>query len=56
MNEVKAFRREGGSYGPATTISGLGHGCFSVDSSWKERVMAFSTAKEGFFLYKMAKK
>jgi len=32
-------------------ITGLGHGCFSVGSNSKNDTFAFTTAKEGLFLY-----
>lgn len=39
-----------------TTIHGIGSGCFSIDSNWVNSDFAFTTSKEGLFIYKEEKK
>lgn len=55
INEVKILHREDGRFKVSTVISGLGKGCFSVDSSWTQPEYVFTTAKEGMFIYSETK-
>ena len=52
INEVKMFHRQEGKLASSTLIHGIGHGCFSVDSSWTTNEFAFTTAHDGMFSYK----
>lgn len=51
INEVKVLRPINGRYEASTLIHDLKHGCFSVDSSYKNNNFVFSTAHQGMYIY-----
>ena len=51
INEVKVFHREEGRFSGSTLVHGIGHACFSIDSSWVTDEFAFTTAHDGMFVY-----
>jgi hypothetical protein len=52
VNEVKIYHWLDGTYRPTTLVHNIGHGCFSIDSSFTTNEFSFTTAHEGFFTYK----
>lgn len=56
VNEVKLFYEENSRHKTACRLYDLKHGCFSVDISNKKKEFAFTTAHQGFYIYKFDKK